>query len=1793
MEEGTRPCGLDWLFGVLYVASQEKSGVAPRCSVVIPLTLLFNAGTPTKFLITDTPTKSVRGFATPFQLAPPTGSKEAGSFARNSFRYCADMLHEYSAQNGYAAAQAGGDGPLVCTVTYADGEREHFTMERFAALYRTDPWRLQIKMVQGYVPCEGVQTGAYLRRSRVQSLIDDRGSEAAHQLTRSLATFADQIYALSAEKAFAAEVAAVRRLANEHHAVSRGRQRAGEVRASHDRMLATEQRLRERSKDTVRVAAMEATYGLDKYDRIIFLYTHKALLETTPSSSNSSSNSKTMSDATKKSLQTTMETEIAVTVARDLLRLLAQARNKGLDDAKSYAHFDIRHSGIVDVNGLVDGLSRLGIGVSLPVAELVLQNIAGLGSEVITARDFVTFLDRAVEMDADNPVRQLRLDGEDATAKGNKRGVKKARLKLPSSSDDDAGRRGFADENAHPNMVYDPLRPPPRPGLRPRAAGQRTRKLPPLGGANAYQQYDQHSDTGSEERGPAAKRRRGRSHPEGPMSAALTVTTGHGFMGDDADDEGGGAEFLPVDEGEESDATAEEEISLLNSQLQFGVDNTPPSPDEEAEFIALKAKYRWPSLPVDEALYRVVRPKPGESASGGFGIFDLPPWARDSQRRSLAEIREAHRRWKWRKREEADKARLLVEQETRDTAEAAAEGGNGDDAGSTAPSEGQNNNSRSVVEAQSMTAANVKRRMQAAVAVAERWQEKCQILRNKRQRQLSFGEKMQPFSPGADSTGDGRGDSGVGAPDTWNRLLHGTRPQPPFPLERTPSRTHRDEYLDLGHGLAMTFRVVEGEGSHDAVKTKEKTDALRYRSILELREKNLERFHVAGTSTSDTEAKLEAAADAAERINHVVIDYGGGRTSPPKPGKGAPSPKRSSKRSGGGGDGLSHLKSPLRSSSALPSRSPAPSLHRAGGDGHREVFSPSSTPSKRRGKSAHPVLQQSTADEAQAAINRWIAFTLVVVPDLFMTADAAEKYLLPLLTKFPMARLVVLGLPGAPNTTWPAHWVLNPDLHARALAKAMEHLHATGRLASFPRPPENVQRSPEGTEPIFFMGFGAGGHVLARFASTFMPDMPWLMGRVRAIVLVNALMEITRAFKKMCTDLRRGLLMGTHPEVHAMIGPLHFYEDLLQRCGPEKVLDEFWSHRDALSVGGVPSEEAGLAFVGVLAQLKGLITASQEGFDGAAALLRKTEVPVVVVQATEDQFVSPKNAAAFQGDRLPPNRTLVSSVADSLDLGAVHVSWLRAGHEVLQERTNFILGLVGNLAQICGIHPSWQAVAAASGRQKASTDDDMMDVLQMSEERAAKREEERQAAEVARVQKEREKREAKRQRKDAKAAVKDKERRELEEAAAQRLAEESAAAEEMAREREQQVAAEAARVAAEEARRRRERRDEEKEAQVQRAEERKRRAEERKREQILQAILQQSVELGDQETARQEVLLMEREDTRSHFANQYYHYEVACARSQVIARDKLNEVFYFRRAAAIKRVEDRLAREQMEHRLAMRRKADAALKQMIEDDLRGLDKDLTEYATADDPDINKVITSARSLLQNFMDCRSKFVDVLRRQLTAQEQMDSFQEVVNTMQKALQKKRRELQKLKKKQNDIARSRAGAAANSKAAIDRALKIDEMQSYVDKEAARVQEIVSLMRGRQKTVDAVNYSCQTLKNLEHDKDGRVTAYMAQMRDLEKLFLKRLKTIKIEKEVRYLPIHRFHSYFLKRAFVYFFTRFSVYHVVQEHNAAQAEAWQRAPPEAAQRTPQGPESHGGVCRHRYTDADTLMMGRVP
>lgn len=388
----------------------------------------------------------------------------------------------------------------------------------------------------------------------------------------------------------------------------------------------------------------------------------------------------------------------------------------------------------------------------------------------------------------------------------------------------------------------------------------------------------------------------------------------------------------------------------------------------------------------------------------------------------------------------------------------------------------------------------------------------------------------------------------------------------------------KDQLLHVDHGVIMTYRILKGEGdTYEHNKTHEKVDVLRYRSILELREKKL------GIGM-DTEIGVDSS---------------------------------------NGNDGSEEAKN---------------------GVGGR---------SNRKG----------------------LEFTLFIIPDLFMTLDTLQNQFEILLKKFPFAKLILVGLPGLPNTTWPSNWVLNSDLHARSIAKLVQHLTQKNELNS----DHSIY------EPLFFIGVGVHCQCLSRFVSLYLNTFSELKYQTKGICFINGLLRYSKSFKKICKDLRQSMIDADSYEVNELITSLHFNDEYFNLFGREAALDMFWSSRKDLCMPTEMNEEkAGLGYVGILEQLKGIII-SPDDFDGATLLL--SEIPVVVVQSTEDVFVDPKNAAMFQNERLPPERNLVTNVADSLDPNAVYVNWLRAGHEVTQERSSFVLGLISNLVQICGIKP--------------------------------------------------------------------------------------------------------------------------------------------------------------------------------------------------------------------------------------------------------------------------------------------------------------------------------------------------------------------------------------------------------------------------------------------------------------------------------------------------------------------------
>jgi hypothetical protein len=747
-------------------------------------------------------------------------------------------------------------------------------------------------------------------------------------------------------------------------------------------------------------------------------------------------------------------------------------------------------------------------------------------------------------------------------------------------------------------------------------------------------------------------------------------------------------------------------------------------------------------------------------------------------------------------------------------------------------------------------------------------------------------------------------------------------------------------------------------------------------------------------------------------------------------------------------------------------------------------------------------------------VDRYRAFTLVVVPDLFMTLDSLQQHLQPLLDKYPLARLLLVGLPGLPNTLWPADWVLNSDLHSRAIARLLQHLSS---------PNANMQGGQRLTsieaEPIFLMGFGTGANSLLRFTAQLLPDITAITHQVKAVCIVNGVLKFNQAFRQICKDLRHGLLTANAQEVSELVTSLHFWDGYLSEGGSgngsgadrEACLRQFWSLRRGLSsegvAGAVAGAQAGLGYVGVLEQLKGILI-SPDSFDGAS-VLAACSLPLLVVQSTEDVFVSPRGASVFQPDQLPPERSLVAGLADCLDPGAVHVSWLRAGHEVLQERNAFILGLLGSLAQLGGVRPAEHLADIEADREARrllglGDDDNIYDVLELAEQRKKQQAEDAEEKERQRAQAAADRREAKRRKREADHAAREQQRQEEE----KKRQEDSAVATRRAGKEAYQAERAQRKLEAEQAEQDRDNMKSgglERRARV--AVERQARnqyTEERRRRQYRQAMQQELADLYselelEEELKHEEKELqhMAKEDARSKYAAEYQAYEEFCEETVTRGAKKVANLLKWRKAAAVKRVDDNLARAKVTRIVARKKRAAVALHKMLHDELGAVGEcQEGKYTVRDNRDVVELINSSQRLLSDLMMCRQRYVEALKRQVDIEKKIGLFRTQLDLFRGQVQKKRRELRKAERKKK--------------------LKpelLDAQRKGLWAEEEKFAEMAALTSAREAQLHAANSCVQTLKSRMHAWDTMMTERVEDISSRKTVLAKQLRTLRAEKD--------------------------------------------------------------------------------
>jgi hypothetical protein len=167
--------GKDWVFQALWASCSSGEDVSMHsCLLNIPVTVLFKDGQPTKVLTTDVLSGRLRRiYLDKIIIDRVKERKQRGTAANTqsqSLRAMLSVLLDYSISNHYDRMQddyENKEEPLVAKVTYADDQVETLNSKTLEILLRNEAWRMQIVMIQGYVPTISVQSGIYSQKPQV------------------------------------------------------------------------------------------------------------------------------------------------------------------------------------------------------------------------------------------------------------------------------------------------------------------------------------------------------------------------------------------------------------------------------------------------------------------------------------------------------------------------------------------------------------------------------------------------------------------------------------------------------------------------------------------------------------------------------------------------------------------------------------------------------------------------------------------------------------------------------------------------------------------------------------------------------------------------------------------------------------------------------------------------------------------------------------------------------------------------------------------------------------------------------------------------------------------------------------------------------------------------------------------------------------------------------------------------------------------------------------------------------------------------------------------------------------------------------------------------------------------------------------------------------------------------------------------------------------------------------------------------------------------------------------------
>ena len=327
---------------------------------------------------------------------------------------------------------------------------------------------------------------------------------------------------------------------------------------------------------------------------------------------------------------------------------------------------------------------------------------------------------------------------------------------------------------------------------------------------------------------------------------------------------------------------------------------------------------------------------------------------------------------------------------------------------------------------------------------------------------------------------------------------------------------------------------------------------------------------------------------------------------------------------------------------------------------------------------------------AAAGVSRNIAIlpgqdhlSIVLIPDFMETLDSMFDRVKFLFVRFPQLRVLMLQFPGQPGTRYRRSDCLNNKFLAKCLRSFLEHLRRE-RLWHW-EPRAEIGRSDQEVmddalrRPMLLIANGNGANVVAYYTIFHMRQDPTspLAQTLRASMFVNAFAYLDKVLTrniKRCVQL---CFRAAHAERMQNLCQMFFSQKYVDTISRASALARFYGTRH---VPVSMAQEGHDIDTAILHLLKGAL----EHIDLRPYLERMT-IPVLFVHSSENVFVLPSHVETFLeavGGMEKSAESIEKCLASRRDRMAMHISYLRAGHVVFEERDQAMRMIMERLTMV-------------------------------------------------------------------------------------------------------------------------------------------------------------------------------------------------------------------------------------------------------------------------------------------------------------------------------------------------------------------------------------------------------------------------------------------------------------------------------------------------------------------------------